>query len=203
VNLFLTIIITSLSITAGTVLCFWLLSKAKEVETTIWILQQLICPVFRFIVLLIVVSQVYPVIDENSSSLDFWHMLLQQDMFSDLINILFISSLLLVFIPVVNHPALTLTIQSCLTIALVYHWQYATFSATVVLFPSLVTIFKISAYMLFAYFIARESSIRIARWIDEMLVVSGSLRLVSDAIYLLLQIPVMLIYSSFLNSQSG
>ncbi len=55
--------------------------------------------------------------------------------------------------------------------------------------------------MLFAYFVTRETSIRVARWIDRKLVISGSVRVIADAIYLVLQIPVMLVYSNFVKLQ--
>ncbi len=55
--------------------------------------------------------------------------------------------------------------------------------------------------MLLADFFTREISIAVSRWIDRKLVIVGSIRLVSDAIYLVLQIPVMLIYYSYLKLQ--
>lgn len=96
---------------------------------------------------------------------------------------------------------LALSIQSRLTISLVFHWQYATSIESLQLLPSLATLLKIVAYMLIAYFATREASIHLSRWIDKKLVISGSIRLVSEAIYVVLQIPVMLIYLSFLKLQ--
>ncbi len=200
-NLFLVVVITAASVIAGTGLCFYLLYQAREVDTTIWILEHVLCPIVRILVLLIVVSQVYPIIDINSSSLDLWHALGQQNQFRDLVNILFIAGLLLAFIPVVNHPVFALPLQSIFTIALVFHWQYLGSIASMVLFPSTATILKIIAYMTLAYFVTRELSIPLSRWLDRRLVVSGSVRLVADAIYMVLQIPVMLIYCSFLKQQ--
>jgi len=69
------------------------------------------------------------------------------------------------------------------------------------LIPSIATILKLVAYMTLAYFVTRELSIRLSRWVDRRLVVEGSIRLVSDAIYMVLQIPVMLIYCGFLKAQ--
>ena len=200
-NLFLVIPITASSVIVGTSLCFYLLYQAREVDSTLWILEHIICPIIRIIVLLIVVSQVYPVIDGNSTSSDFWRALGQQHQFRDIVNILFIAGLLLAFIPLVNHPVFALPLQSTLTIALIFHWQYLESSASLELFPSSATILKIIACMMLAYYVTRELSIPLSRWVDRRLVVSGSIRLVSDAIYMVLQIPVMLIYCSFLNQQ--
>jgi hypothetical protein len=193
--------ITASSVITGTGLCFWLLNQAREVDSTLWFVQHILCPIVRIIVLFIIVSQIYPALDSNSTSVEFWRILSQQGQFNDLLNILFFIGLLMAFMPLVNHPVLALPIQSGLTIALVFHWQYAGSIAALQLFPSAATILKIVVYMLLAYFATREASIHLSRWIDKKLVISGSIRLVSDAIYLVLQIPVMLIYCSFLKLQ--
>ena len=202
-NLFWVISITASSVIGGTGLCFYLLNQAHESDSTLWIVEHILCPIIRIIVLLIVVSQVYPAIDENFTAMDFWRTLWQQGQFSDLINILFFAGLLLAFVPVLSHPLFALPVQSLLTIALVFYWQYLGTHETLVLFPSIATILKVIAYMVLAYFVTRELSIPISRWIDHSMVISGSIRLVSDATYMVLQIPVMLIYCSFLKAQLG
>ena len=200
-NLLLVILITATSVILGTGICFYLVYNSREVDSTVWMLEHVLCPIMRIVVLLIVVSQVYPAIDENSTSLDFWRILGQQGQFSDIVNILFLAGLALSFIPLLNHPVFALPVQSILTIALVFHWQYLDIIASTVLFPSTATILKIVVYMALAYYVTREASIPFSRWLDRKLVVSGSIRLVSDAMYMSLQIPVMLIYCSFLKSQ--
>jgi uncharacterized membrane protein YciS (DUF1049 family) len=201
VNLFWTVLVTTTSVILGTGFCFWLIQKAQEVDSPTWILEHILCPIIRIMVLLIVVSQVYPVIDANTTSIDFWRILMRQGQFNNLLNILFFAGLLLAFMPVLSHPVFALPIQSLLTIALVFHWQYAESIDSLSLFPSFVTILKITVYMLFAYFVTRESSNYLSRRIDTALAISGSIRLISDAIHLVLQIPVMLVYCSFLKLQ--
>ena len=200
-NLFWTVLVTTTSVILGTGFCFWLIQKAQEVDSPTWILEHILCPIIRIMVLLIVVSQVYPVIDANTTSIDFWRILMRQGQFNNLLNILFFAGLLLAFMPVLSHPVFALPIQSLLTIALVFHWQYAESIDSLSLFPSFVTILKITVYMLFAYFVTRESSNYLSRRIDTALAISGSIRLISDAIHLVLQIPVMLVYCSFLKLQ--
>lgn len=200
-NLFLVILTTTTSVVIGTSLCFYLLYQAREIDSTVWTLEHIVCPVIRIIVLLIVVSQVYPFIDENSTSLDFWWALGQQNQFRNIVNILFIAGLVLAFIPVLNHPVFALPLQSIFTIAVIFHWQYLGSIASLVLFPSTATILKIVAYMMLAYYVTRALSVPLSRWVDRRLVVAGSIRLISDVIYMVLQIPVMLIYCSFLKQQ--
>lgn len=200
-NPFWTILLTLASVSAGTGLCFWLLHKAREVPTPVWILGHIVCPMIRILVLLSVVSLVYPAIDGQSSSIDFWRVLGQQEQFNDLLNILFVAGLMLTFIPVLNHPVLAMPLQSILTIALVFSWQYADRIDDLSVLPSLATQLKIFAYMLLAYFVTRHSSVHLSRWLDHKYAINGSIRLVADATYLVLQVPVMLIYCSFLKIQ--
>ena len=200
-SLFWIILVTLCSVFAGTGFCFYLAYQVREVPSTLWAVEHVLCPIVRILVLLIVVSQIYPALDSNSSSIDFWRILAQQNQFRDLLNLLFFGGLALAFIPLVNHPVFALPVQSMLTIALVFHWQYADSAANISLFPSLATLFKIVVYMLIAYFVTRETSVHLSRWIDSRFHVDGSIRLASDAIYLVLQIPVMLIYCAYLKAQ--
>jgi hypothetical protein len=200
-NLLQALLITAVSVFGSVSLSFYLLWKARDSSSVVWYLEYVFAPLLRVVVLLIVVSQIYPVIDGQSTSIDFWRNLGQRQHLRDIVNILFVVGLLLAFVPLVNHPVFALPIQSMLTIAVVFHWQYRDSADSITLFPSLVTLAKIAAYMLLAWLATRELSIPIARWIDRRFVVSGSLRLVADTIYMLLQIPVMLIYCGYLARQ--
>lgn len=200
-NLLWIVLVTATSVILGTGLCFWLIDRAHEVDSPTWIFRSILCPVIRIMVLFVIVSQVYPVVDANAASTGFWSILFQQGQFNHLINILFFAGLLLSFVPVLSHPVFALPIQSLLTIALVFHWQYSDSIASLQLFPSMATILKITIYMLLAYYVTRESSRYVSRALDTRFAVSGSIRLVSDAIYLVLQIPVMLVYGNFLELQ--
>ena len=200
-NLLWVVLVTATSVSLGTWLCLWIITKAQEVNSPTWVFETILCPIIRIMVLFIIVSQVYPLIDANAARTGLWSILFEQQQFSHLINILFFAGLLLSFIPVLSHPVFALPIQSILTIALVFHWQYSGSIVSLHLFPSMATILKITIYMVLAYYVTGELSRHIARALDSRYAVSGSIRLVSDAIYLVLQIPVMLVYGSFLELQ--
>jgi len=193
------IVLVGLTIISSTGLCFYLLRKTDDVDSTVWILEHVICPIIRILTLLIIVSLVYPVISPDTTAANFWRVLLQEQNINHVINILFFGSLFLAFIPVVGHPAFALPIQSCLSIALVFNWQYS--NNAIQFIPPTINIIKIVLYLIVAYFITTRSSILLSRWVDKKLVISGSIRLVSDSIYLVLQIPVMLMYCTFLGNQ--
>jgi hypothetical protein len=200
-NLLLATLIVGSSVAGGIGLCFYLLQRALHAPSMTWFLEHVFCPLVRVLILLSVVSQVYPAIDGQSTSIDFWRSLAEGQQLRDIVNILFIFGLLLAFIPVVDHPLFALPLQSMLTIALVFHWQYAAGEASITLLPSFATLAKILFYMLLAWLLTRQLSIPLARALDQRFTVSGTIRLVSDTLYMLLQIPVMLIYLDYLGGQ--
>ena len=193
------IIFAGLTIISSTGLCFYLLRKTRDIDSTVWVLEHIFCPIIRILTLLIIVSLVYPIISPDTTAANFWRVLLQEQNINQVINILFFGSLFLAFIPVVGHPAFALPVQSCLSIALVFNWQYS--NNVIQFIPPTINIIKIVLYLIAAYFITTRSSILLSRWVDKKLVISGSIRLVSDSIYLILQIPIMLMYCSFLGNQ--
>ena len=202
-NLLGTTLATIAIATFGTIFCYWLVHKAQEIQTSLWVLEHIVCPMLNITILLIVVSLVYPLVNTGINSLEFWGMLSRQGRATDLLNILFFIGLLLAFLPIVSHPVFALPMQSILTIALVFNWQYADVANSLQLLPSPMTCLKIFFYMLLAWFVTRECSIQLARWLDHRFSIEGSIRLVSDPIYQVAQIPVMLIYCSFLKLQLG
>ena len=199
-NLFWIILIIIGCACSGISLCFWLLQKATNDSFTIWFLEHIACPIIRILVLLLIVSLLYPSIGTESSTASFWQVMLQQNNINEAINILFFGSLMLSFLPVLNHPVFTLPVQSCLSIGLVFSWQYEPVLSNL---PSLVPAIgdwaKMAIYMAIAFFVTRHTSVIAAKWIDRKMEVSGSIRLVSDSIYLVLQIPIILAYCTFLS----
>ena len=123
-NLFWIILLTCTSTIIGTSFCFYLLRHVDEVEPAQWLLEQVICPIIRIVVLLFIASLIYPAISPETSTLDYWRVLWEQQHFNQAINILFFGSLLLAFVPVVRHPVFALPLQSSLSVALVFNWQY-------------------------------------------------------------------------------
>ncbi len=195
------------SVVSGTSICFYLLGRFSDVEASRWWFEHIACPLIRILVLLVIVSQIYPVISIDDygigmSSLEFWGILLMQSHINHLINILFFGSLTLSFIPLINHPIFALPIQSCLAVALVFNWQFAEqIDASLSFLPAVGDILKILVYLIIAYFVTRELSIHFSEWMDRLLTIEGSIHLLSDAIYLVLQIPVIATYCLFLRDQ--
>jgi len=202
VSLFWIIILACLSVIASTSFCFYLLRKTSDLGSTVWIFEHVICPIMRIFALLIIVSLIYPILSPDTTAADYWSVLVHEQNINQAINILFFGSLLLAFIPIAGHPVFALPLQGCLSIALVFNWQYSVIlERTPQFIPPTTDLIKIVLYLITAYFLTSKSSVLLSRWIDKKLVISGSIRLVSDSIYLVLQIPVMLMYCAFLGKQ--
>lgn len=158
-------------------------------------------------VLVVIVSQIYPVIslDENGrgmSSLEFWGIIFDQRHFNQLINVLFFGGLAITFIPLLNHPVFALPIQSGLSVALIFHWQFLQqLDAAISFLPGIGDLLKIIVYMAIAYYVTRELSIWVSERLDRLLTIEGSIHLVADAIYLVFQIPLIAIYCLYLKGQ--
>jgi hypothetical protein len=194
--------ITLGSVFAGTSLCFYLLRKTNDVDSTNWIIQHIACPIFRTLVLIIIVGLVYSLISDSSGSNSFWEVIFRQNRFNHVINVLFFGSLILGFLPLVDHPVFSLPIQSCLTVALVFNWEFGHLTEQPIIFlPGITVLVKISLFMVAAYFLTGEISVGISRWLDRKFHISGSILLVADAVYLVLQIPLIWMYCNYLKAQ--
>jgi hypothetical protein len=62
---------------------------------------------------------------------------------------------------------------------------------------------KILQKLIAIYFVIRATSVPVSRWLDRKFKISGSIQPISDSLYLGLQIPVMLIYCSYLSGQTS
>ena len=193
------VLLTPLVVSLGTLLCFWMLKQSRDLGSSIWGTEQVICPILRIIALLLVVSLIYSAAS-GISIIDFWVTLARSGLVSDLINLLFFGGLVLSFIPLLSHPVVALPAQSLLTVALVFQGQYHE-SAPLVLWPEPTTALKVLVYMTLAFFVTRRVATRVAQCLDHRFSLSGSILLANDAIYLTLQIPIILVYYQALRLQ--
>lgn len=187
--------------TTTTLFSFWLLGYARHHPPTDWMVIHILGPVLRTISLIVTVSLIFPVLFEQASLLSLWRMLLQQEHFNSLLNILFFSSLLMSFLPFPAHPVASMPIQGCLAMAVVFDWLFVDPLAGTNWVPDWQTLLKLALVMMVVYYIGRKTALVISRKVDESFNLSGSLQLVADAIYLPLLLPVMMIYSTWLKQQ--
>ena len=186
---------------AATMTSFWLLGQAHKHPPSDWVVVHVISPVLRTMPLIVTISLVFPIIFPASSIGSLWQMLSQNDHFSTLLNSLFFASLFVSFLPLLGHPLVSLPLQACLGIAVVFDWVYRDQLAQVNWLPDWLLLLKLLFIMLVIFFVGHRSAVVISRYIDQTWHLTGSIQLVADAIYLPLLIPVMVIYGDWLTQQ--
>ncbi len=184
-----------------TVTSFWLLAQAHEHPPSDWVVVHVVSPVFRTISLIVAISLVFPVLFPQTSVGALWQMLSQNDHFSTLLNSLFFASLFMSLLPILGHPLISMPLQACLGIAVVFDWAYKEQITQVSWLPDWTLLLKLLLAMLVIFFVGHRSAVAISRYIDETWHLSGSIQLVADAVYLPLLIPVMIIYGNWLTQQ--
>ena len=69
-NLLWTILGTIAIAAFGTGFCYWLIHQAQEVHSSLCILKHIVCPMLDILLLLILVSLVYPLAIRESTALN-------------------------------------------------------------------------------------------------------------------------------------
>ena len=200
-SLFVVLILVLITALVLTSFSFWLLAIAQQQPPSDWIVVHVLSPILRTIALIIAVSLVFPILFPQSSVAALWQMLSSQDHFSNLLNILFIASLLMSFLPFIGHPLISMPVQGGLAIAVVFDWFFDDPGLSISWFPDAWTLLKIGLAMLVIFLLGQQAARLLAQRVDEMFHLTGSIQLVADVIYLPLLVPVILIYGDWLKQQ--
>ena len=195
----LTIILLS---TALAFLCAFLHKQLLYIATGEWLMEHIYCPVAKLFILIIMAFTLMPLIINTISYEDLLMLFKKKDFLINMLNILFVSSLILTFLPLLNHPAIAMPLLGCMAIALFSsHAMTLSNGQEIQWLPSLVDISKLLLLMLVGYWICRWLTQHLSLWIDFNYNVTGSKALVSDSSHLIFQIPVMLAYGNSLIPQ--
>lgn len=109
---------------AGFWMCQWL---AQHQKTEYWfsrVLAVVYCPLFRSFAVLLLLLSSYPFVFTGNpiTTIPVFELLSDWSRWNQMINLLFFSSLLLPWIPVLRHRAISLPIQTMLATALLFSW---------------------------------------------------------------------------------
>lgn len=190
-------------IIAGLVLIRHLENKQQHILTN-WMWQAIIEPLYRAFVLVCFIFIAYPVIFglEQADSIS---MLLSvdEDRSHHLLNLVFISSLLLPLLPVIGKwTELILPIQAILCCMMVFSWLAASLGIEQYsLWPGTFILVVIVMLALLTHFL----SVQIAKWagdhLDQHFNVTGFEKIIAEIIILFMQAPAVVIYSLGLGRQ--
>ncbi len=175
--------------------CFFLQHHFQAVILAEWLSEHVYCPLLRVFLIMVMAFLLYPLMMPDSDYEQLAGLFLEHKFLVNMLNILFLASLLFSFLPLLSHPAIGLPLLSCIATGIFFKHQYALphgleFHAI----PSPLIAVKIIALMLLSYWITGWMNRRIAQWLDLKLMLSDSENLVADINYLIFQMPIVLAY---------
>lgn len=199
----ISIVIILLS-TALAFLCSFLHKQLLYISSGEWLIEHIYCPVAKLLMLILIAFILTPLIINSISYSDLLMLFIKKHFLINMVNVLFVTSLVLAFLPVLNHPAVAMPVLGCMATALfILHQVALPDGLEIELIPSMSTAIKLLTLMLISYLICRWLTQHFSLWIDFHYNIIGSKALVSDSSHLILQMPVMLAYGHSLKTQLG
>ncbi len=200
IGTFLSLTLLSLLLGIG---CAWLEKHFDGISVSEWLLEHFYCPAGRILLLMLATLLLWPQIDPGLSLSGMFALLGDGDFLVSSLNIIFLTGLILSFIPVLGHPAIGLPILSALATAVVARHVLPDLPADPRWWPDMETSLKLLVVAIGGHLAIRQVASHWARAYDDHFLVEGSIRLFNDWLYLLLQVPLILIYGAGLMRWQG
>ena len=184
----------------------YLLEKLREnIETSIvlgWMHSHIGMPFARVILVLIFILSAYPALYGVEFLPSLGNVLFEHSgRLHSLINWLFISSLVIPFIPMVGIiPALVIPIQSILATAMLFNWAAPDISA-ITLIPTLWVILLFIALSIVTHKIAKIFAKSVGRSLKHKFNQQDITHLIYESSLLASQVPAILVYGFYLGAQ--
>lgn len=182
--------------------CAWIHKHLMYASAGEWLVEHIYCPLARVLLLIFCAFLLFPLIHSSTGYKDLLTVFFLQDFLINLVNILFAGSLIISFLPILNHPSVALPILSCITIALLFQHHLALPRGIELSWISdIAVVGKMLLIAVITGLAARWLNREIAEWVDNRFIVTGSIAMVADINYLILQIPIVLAYGASLAVQ--
>ena len=186
------------------VIGYKLLATVAEVDATHWTMKHTVVPAARALALVIFIIMAYPVLFGVEFALPISELLAMEKMrLINLVNVIFLLSLLLPMIPIFSRwPALVLPIQGIAASTMVFRWWAATQPATDIHYwPGWATIGGLFTLAFFTHEIAKWLSHHLEKQLDAALHRQGTGLLIYRTVVMIMQVPVILVYTLSLGKQ--
>lgn len=145
----------------------------------------------------------FPLIIQSMTYSELFKLLTKPDFLINMVNILFLSSLLFSFLPVLSHPGVGMPLLGCIATALIFlHKIVLEQQLDISWLPSFNASIKIIIIIVITYLINRWLTRHVSEWVDHRFIVSDSKVLVADINHLIFQMPVVLAYGHSLKLQT-
>ncbi len=190
--------------TAIAYFCLFLHRHLLYIPAAEWLTEHIYCPIIRVFLLILMAFLLFPLMFENISYSQLFQLFFQPNFLINMINILFLSSLIFSFIAILNHSAVAMPILSCIATGLFFQHQLAIPAQLEFSWITSGSVFgKILLWMILTYMLSSWLSETISEWIDLRFMVTDSKNLITDINYFVLQIPIVLVYGQSLVLQTA
>lgn len=167
-----------------------------------WLMDHVFCPLARVILLLIAAALTVLLARSETSFQSVFALFVQPAFLLDAVNILFVSSLIFSFAPIVKHPSITIPLLGLIATALVlYHDGLRQGLINDDWIPAAYMLPWFFAYMLIVYLFSVRSAAMISHWIDYRFNVTRTGGLVLEVHFIVLHLPLLLAYGRSLTSE--
>jgi len=190
--------------TGVAILCVYLHAHLLQVIAGTWLTDHIYCPVVKTMILVIMTLLLFPLMVQQADYSQVFNVFVEREYLTQMLNILFVSGLLISFIPLLQHPAMAMPLLGCIATAILFNSYFSVrLPQEVALLPDFTALLKILLLMFAIYWLNRWIIDQFSSYIDHRFIITGSRELVADIAYLILQIPVMLAYAHSLNLQNS
>jgi hypothetical protein len=168
-----------------------------------WLVEHVYCPLARMLVLAATTLLLFPAMVSVDYS-EIGPLFADRQYLTDMVNILMVSGLLISFFPLINHPGIGLPLLGCIATAiLIKRWGDVHSITGFSLMPGTSTVIKLLLLIGVAFIAGRWLINQLSVHIDQTYMVTGSRVIVTDVVYLIVQIPVILAYAHALLLANG
>lgn len=180
------------------------LNAIADVAPSHWLMEHLIIPAARALALVSFILVAYPVLFGVESARPVSELLAAGQLrLSNLVNVTFLLSLLLPLIPVFSRwPAFVLPIQGIAAATMVFRWWAETQPQVDIYFwPGATTVLSLLIFAFVTHEIAKWLSHQLGKKVDGIIEREDSARLTYRTVVMIMQVPVVLLYTLSLGQQ--
>lgn len=181
-----------------------LLSAITDVAVSHWLMEHFVIPAARALALVSFILVAYPVLFGVESAPSVGELLAAGQLrLTNLVNVVFLLSLLLPLIPLFSRwPAFVLPIQGIAAATMVFRWWAESQTQTEIHFwPGISTLGSLLVLAFVTHEIAKQLSHQLEKKVDRLIDREGSGRLIYRTVVMIMQVPVILLYTLSLGQQ--
>ncbi|MCF6338358.1 MAG: hypothetical protein L3J84_10480 [Gammaproteobacteria bacterium] len=181
-----------------------LLNTIADVAPSHWLMEHVIIPAARALALVSFILMAYPVLFGVESAMPIGELLAAGQLrLTNLVNVVFLLSLLLPLIPVFSRwSAFVLPIQGITAATMVFRWWADTqLQVDIHFWPGIPTVLGLLVFAFVTHEMAKQLSHQLEKKIDGTIEREGSGQLIYRTVVMMMQVPVILLYTLSLGRQ--